>query len=129
MSNFTYRTFSNLSRCFAGLLFFAFATLWSTAVDAQSARFNNWYFGNTAGITFASGAPVALTNGALVTTEGCASMSDDLGNLLFYTDGVTVWNRNHLPMTNGTLLNGHASSTQSGIIVQKPNSKIGRAHV
>ena len=122
MSNFTHRTLSNKSRCFAGLLFFVFATLWSTGVNAQSARFNNWYFGNTAGITFASGAPVALTNGALVTTEGCASMSDDLGNLLFYTDGVTVWNRNHLPMTNGTLLNGHASSTQSGIIVQKPNS-------
>jgi PKD repeat protein len=66
--------------------------------------------------------PVALTNGALVTTEGCASMSDELGNLLFYSDGVTVWNANHLPMTNGTLLNGHASSTQSGIIVQRPNS-------
>lgn len=122
MSIFTHRTLPLIGRSNSSLLLFAFVLLWSAQAYAQSGRFNNWYFGNTAGVTFASGAPVALTNGALVTTEGCASMSDDLGNLLFYTDGVTVWNRNHLPMTNGTLLNGHASSTQSGIIVQKPNS-------
>lgn len=97
------------------------ATLFcSTALLGQSGRFNNWYFGNTAGLSFASGAPVALTNGALVTTEGCASISDESGNLLFYTDGVTVWNANHVPMTNGTGLTGHASSTQSAIIVQQP---------
>jgi gliding motility-associated-like protein len=86
----------------------------------QGGRFNNWYFGNTAGVSFASGAPVALTNGVLSTTEGCASISTEAGNLLFYTDGVTVWNANHLPMTNGTGLTGHASSTQSAIIVQQP---------
>jgi gliding motility-associated-like protein len=90
---------------------------------AQTAgRFNNWYFGTNAGVSFASGAPVALTNGALVTTEGSASISDENGNLLFYTDGVTVWNRNHAAMTNGTGLHGHSSSTQSAIIVQRPGS-------
>lgn len=94
--------------------------LCSANLFGQGGRFNNWYFGNTAGLSFASGAPVALTNGALVTTEGCASISDGSGNLLFYTDGVTVWNANHVPMTNGTGLTGHASSTQSAIIVQQP---------
>ena len=82
----------------------------------------NWYFGSNAGITFNSGVPVALTNGALLTTEGVATISDNSGNLLFYTDGVTVYNRNHLVMTNGTGLFGDASSTQSAIIVQKPGS-------
>jgi hypothetical protein len=81
---------------------------------------SNWYFGNYAGITFNSGSPVALTNGALITTEGVATISDNSGNLLFYTDGVTVYNRNHVTMTNGTGLFGDASSTQSAIIVQKP---------
>jgi hypothetical protein len=81
----------------------------------------NWYFGVNAGITFNSGLPVALTNGALITTEGVATISDNSGNLLFYTDGVTVYNRIHNVMTNGTGLFGHASSTQSAIIVQKPN--------
>ena len=55
--------------------------------QAQSSRFNNWYFGNNAGVSFASGSPVALTNGQLSTTEGCASISDASGNLMFYTNG------------------------------------------
>jgi hypothetical protein len=83
---------------------------------------SNWYFGTNAGITFNSGTPVALTNGALTTTEGVATMSDNSGNLLFYTNGVTVWNRNHLVMTNGAGLFGDFSSTQSAIIIQKPLS-------
>jgi hypothetical protein len=83
---------------------------------------NNWYFGNYAGVTFNSGSPVALTNGALITTEGVATISDGAGNLLFYTDGVTVYNRNHVTMTNGTGLFGDASSTQSAIIVKQPGN-------
>lgn len=81
-----------------------------------------WYFGNNAGLSFASGEPVALTDGALSTREGCAAISDQSGALLFYTDGQTVWNKNHVPMDNGTGLLGNASATQSGIIVPKPGS-------
>ena len=91
-------------------------------VYAQPGPNSNWYFGTNAGITFNSGTPVALTNGALITTEGVATISNNSGNLLFYTDGVTVYNRIHNVMTNGTGLLGHASSTQSAIIVQKPGS-------
>ena len=32
---------------------------------------NIWYFGKNAGLDFNSGSPVALTNGQLVTSEGC----------------------------------------------------------
>lgn len=81
----------------------------------------NWYFGGYAGITFNSGTPVALNNGSLNTVEGVATISDDDGNLLFYTDGVTVYNRLHLTMINGNGLFGDPSSTQSAIIVQKPD--------
>ena len=83
---------------------------------------NFWYFGNQAGITFASGSPVAVTDGALITGEGCATLSNAAGQLLFYTDGRTVYNRNHQIMPNGTGLLGHDSSTQSGTIVQVPGS-------
>lgn len=89
---------------------------------SQPGENSNWYFGNTAGITFNSGTPLALTNGALTTTEGVATISDVNGNLLFYTDGVTVYNRNHAIMTNGTGLFGDASSTQSAIIVKQPGN-------
>lgn len=83
---------------------------------------NIWYFGNNAGLDFNSGSPVALTDGAMQTQEGCASIANTIGELLFYTDGTTVWNKNHVPMLNGTGLNGSFSSTQSAIIVPKPNS-------
>lgn len=81
-----------------------------------------WYFGDHAGLDFNTGSPEVLEDGSLTTAEGCATISDSNGGLLFYTDGVTVWNRNHLPMANGTDLKGHASSTQSAIIVPAPNS-------
>lgn len=71
---------------------------------------------------FNSGSPVALTDGQLYTDEGCATISDSAGQLLFYTDGLTIWNKKHQIMANGTGLLGHSSSTQSATIVQKPNS-------
>ena len=83
---------------------------------------NIWYFGGYAGIDFNSGAPVALTNGALFTAEGCATISDNNGNLLFYTNGDSVWNKNHVPMPNGFGLMGHTSSTQTALIVPKPGN-------
>jgi len=51
--------------------------------------------------------------------EGCASVSDTAGNLLFYTDGAIVWNANHVPMPNGNSLKGFGS-TQAAIIVPAP---------
>ncbi len=84
---------------------------------------NIWYFGNHAGLDFNSGSPVILIDGQMTTQEGCASIADSNGNLQFYTDGSTIWTKNHSVMSNGTGLNGHFSSTQSAIIVPKPNSK------
>lgn len=80
----------------------------------------NWYFGNYAGLNFNSGNPIAITDSEMVTDEGCASISDINGNLLFYTDGITVWNKNHQIMMNGDNLNGDKSSTNSAIIIPKP---------
>ncbi|NCG29475.1 MAG: hypothetical protein GWP27_03280 [Bacteroidetes bacterium] len=50
-----------------------------------------WYFGNQAGIHFTTTGPVAEGSGQLNTQEGCATISDNAGDLLFYTDGITVW--------------------------------------
>ena len=83
---------------------------------------NIWYFGQNAGLDFNSGSPVALINGQLVTDEGCATISNSNGQLLFYTDGITVYNRNHVIMLNGTGLMGHPSSTQSATVVPMPGS-------
>ena len=83
---------------------------------------NIWYFGFSAGVDFNSGTPVALLDGQVFTNEGVATISDAGGDLLFYTDGITVWDRDHNIMPNGTGLFGDPSSSQSGIIVPKPQS-------
>lgn len=83
---------------------------------------NYWFFGQNAGINFNTNPPSALPGGALNTYEGCATISNRKGNLLFYTDGISVWDKTHNTMPNGTGLNGNASATQSGVIVPKPGS-------
>jgi hypothetical protein len=85
-------------------------------------RANIWYFGQNAGISFNTNPPTALFDGKINTFEGCSSMSDTGGNLLFYTDGLTVWDKNHQVMSNGTGLLGDKSSTQSAIIIHHPEN-------
>ncbi|MFK7813978.1 MAG: T9SS type B sorting domain-containing protein [Maribacter sp.] len=82
---------------------------------------SNWYFGNGAGITFNNdGSVTPVNNGKLDTFEGCATISNSFGDLLFYTDGIRVYNQDHKLMNNGAGLFGDPSSTQSAIIVPKP---------
>lgn len=83
---------------------------------------SNWYFGNYAGLDFRNGPPMLLTEGKIKTNEGCSSISDSNGNLLFYTNGAKVWNKNHEIMVNGNGLFGHWSSSNSSIVIPKPNS-------
>lgn len=84
---------------------------------------SNWYFGKNAGLDFNSGSPVALLDGLLDTVEGCEAFSDANGNLLFYTDGKTVWNRRHQVMLNGLGLKGSFSTSQSALVVPNPRNK------
>src|SRR6267154_2646908 len=78
---------------------------------------NIWYFGRYAGLNFNGASPIVLNDGMTNVDEGTASISDSLGNLIFYTDGLTVFNRNHIPMPNGSGLFGHFSTTQAALIV------------
>ncbi|MBG6063161.1 gliding motility-associated-like protein [Flavobacterium sp. CG_9.1] len=106
------------------LLLFYFFTLASFAQQEASV----WYFGMNAGLKFLpDGSVTALSDGKLKTNEGCASIANSNGDLLFYTDGRTVWDKNHVIMPNGdyaggTGLLGDMSSTQSAIIVPKPGN-------
>lgn len=97
--------------------------LFSSRILFAQGEANIWYFGNFLGLDFNSGTPVALNNGQINNnpTEGVATISDANGNLLFYTDGVKIWNRLHQLMPNGTGLFGNLSSSQSAVIVPKIN--------
>ena len=104
-------------------LFLIFFTL--NTFSQKEANF--WYFGENAGLDFSTNPPTALTDGKINTLEGCSTFSDKEGNLLFYSDGITVYDKNHEVMkyTDGSLANdlkGDPSSTQSGMIIPKPES-------
>ncbi len=90
------------------------------AISAQKET-SNWVFGNNAGVSWNSGLPVAFSGSQMTQLEGVSSISDPNGQLLFYTNGVKVWNRNNQVMPNGTGLLGSNSTTQT-LIVQQPNS-------
>lgn len=89
---------------------------------------NFWFFGRNAGINFNNNIVTSLNNGLLNTDEGCSSIADENGNLLFYSDGINVWTKNHelMKYSSGSLANnlqGNPSSTQSGLIVPNPENK------
>ena len=103
-------------------IFTALFSLWIFLVSASNET-NIWHFGNGAGLDFNSGSPVAISGGMVYTYEGCTSICDSNGDLLFYSDGITVWDRNHQVMPNGTGLTGDYSSSQSGMIIKQPGTQ------
>lgn len=81
-----------------------------------------WYFGNHAALDFMTNPPTILNNSAMNQFASSASIADTAGNLLFYTDGVTVWNKQHTIMANGTGLFGNTASAQSALIIKQPGN-------
>jgi hypothetical protein len=113
-----------LSIVYACVLFF------HSNVQSQKKESYNWLFGARVGMTWnttqtiggLSGLPTPYYGSAMTNqNEGVFCMSDSLGNLLFYSDGMTIWNKNHVVMQNGSGLTGHNSSVQSGIVIPYPN--------
>jgi len=89
----------------------------------KSQRANIWYFGNNAGLNFNTPSPTALTNGLTANADNTSTISDLNGNLLFYTNGINVYNKNHLIMPNGGGLIGSFTAGQCALIVPIPCNK------
>ncbi len=92
-----------------------------TVCGEENMRSAIWYFGQNAGINFND--PQRAISGPMSTPEGTATISDRNGNVLFYTDGESVWNRENNVMPNGTDIGGNQESTQSSLIVPFPNDE------
>ena len=86
---------------------------------------NIWYFGERAGINFNKSPAIAIADANKMTSpQGCATISDINGKLLFYTNGSTVWNKKHRIMENGTKIGGDSTSAQSSLIIPIPDNKL-----
>ncbi len=79
---------------------------------------DNWRF-NRFGLKFTSDTVHILTEVPVVTPKGMGIISDSTGQLLFYSDGITVWNKNHVQMPNGNNICYHSSRC---LIIPKPDS-------
>lgn len=79
------------------------------------------------GVDFNSGTPVPIATN-ISSFEGCASVCDSLGHLLFYTDGNTIWRgATGAVMPFGAIINGGgnntSSTTQGALIVPDPGNR------
>ncbi|HEY9114681.1 MAG TPA: PKD domain-containing protein, partial [Bacteroidales bacterium] len=95
------------------LIFFGFINVY------PQKEANTWYTGRFTGLDFNSGQPIILSTPFF---GGEASICDSLGNFLFATNSLTIWNRNNEIMQNGEGLFGNIRQTQNAVIVKKPNS-------
>jgi len=100
------------------LLFFCL--LIKTSLFSQG-QYNYWHFGINSSIHF-HGSPSVQNNSQIISVSACASMSDTLGNLLFYTNGDTVWAKDNSIMPNGTGLFGRPDVQQTALIVPDPDT-------
>jgi Secretion system C-terminal sorting domain len=108
-------------------LFLTFLTLLSLSLFGQQTPV--WYFGVNGGINFNSnGTTSTLAGSAVNSVEGTAIAADENGNVLFYTDGVDVWNgSNNTKVTTPTnKLLGNISATHAALIVPIKNTSCGK---
>jgi len=81
---------------------------------------NHWYFGEYGGLDFSNGDPMPISDSEMSTFGRSASISDDDGNLLFYSDGLRVWDATNTVMPNGTNLLPSDNGRIWGPIIPRP---------
>ena len=92
---------------------------------AQGYSGYNWYFGNsTQAIRFSrSDNSPTLDNKTPMNTGGSAVASSQLnGDLLFYTDGVTIYDASNATIPGATGLPGDPAGNQPVVIAKRPGS-------
>lgn len=82
---------------------------------------NIWKCGANMGLDFNTIPPTPIA-GQTNNVDNSSSISDASGNLLFYSDGSTVWNKNDIVMSNGSGLTSNFSAGQCALIVPVPSS-------
>jgi gliding motility-associated-like protein len=84
---------------------------------------DTWVFGKQSRLLFnvdpAQSSPTANT---FSLPNGSASISKSNGNLLFFSNGIKVWNQGLYLMENGDDLKGNNFATQSALIVPHPGN-------
>jgi len=78
---------------------------------------NIWCFGARIGLDF-NVTPPAMYPNEMAAVEGCTTVCDETGGLLFYAIPSKIWNRNHVVMPNSNGLIGGTSATDGVVAVR-----------
>ncbi len=91
-----------------------------------------WHFSQRCGLDFSKQPPEVIQNSVIIANEGSASIADpETGELLFYTDGIVVWDRRGqiMPNSSGFLPVNRLdwpssnSTTQAALVVPHPSDR------
>lgn len=110
---------------------YAYASIRVKIWDLEDQSNNIWYFGDGAGLDFnrdpddpEAPTPRPITNPHPQNIPaGVTTISDQAGEVLFYTDGQTVWDLNGNPMQNGENIGGDNQASQSVLAVPLPQEE------
>lgn len=108
---------------------YAYAEIRVKIWDLDDQTNNIWYFGDGAGLDFnrdpnnpdaPTPRPIAAPGHNQNIPAGTTTISDQTGQVLFFTDGQTVWDLNGQAMENGEDIGGDNTASQSVIAVPVP---------
>lgn len=101
-------------------IFYLGIVIFATGIQAQDLQNANWAISSNGGLNFNNSLPLPFISN-LDDPYSAATASDQNGNLLFYTNGKTVWNSDNTIMNNGTgLLAQGGKCSQNVVIVPNP---------
>lgn len=113
------------------LIFFWFILISPIISFGQSPSVNHWFFGNHVHFDFNGGNLIVDTLSPFLSYEGTCTISDDSGEILFISMGVTyppsaiyskVYDANFNVMPNGDSLLASISAIQASIAIKIPGS-------
>jgi gliding motility-associated-like protein len=85
---------------------------------------DQWTFGLRSQLDFSQGTPVALAMpGSIEFFNGMSTISDPDGNLLFFSDGMSVYTNGYYLLDGTDDLHGNKGSTQSSIFIPEPGNE------
>ena len=93
----------------------------SSFAQSYPQKENNIWLNNGYGLDFNSGVPADYPNSSYQTPNrdnASASICDAQGNLLFYSDGNIIWNRNNQIMQNGWDINNNGNMAPNTYFIE-----------
>ena len=91
--------------------------------SAQDYSGYTWYLGNQV-VEFnrSNNTPTGSANPVMLAGPGAVVANPANGDILFYTDGNTIWDASNQPMPNGSGLQSGTANNQPVVVAQVPGS-------